>query len=660
MTRTVVYLTLIALTLQPAMLLAEQTTPNDWYGYDRATFQVDGRDCTLVAPHTPAPGNPWVWRTEFFGHEPQADVALLERGFHVAWIDISNMYGAPIAMGHMDALYEHLTTQRRLSAKPTLFGFSRGGLSALNWAALHPERVSAIYLDAPVCDFKSWPGGKGRLAGSPDDWQRLLRVYGLSEAQALQYRLNPLDQLEPLAKAGVPILSVCGQMDEVVPIEENTGQLEQRYRQLGGSTTVITKPFCLHHPHSLTNPDPIVRFVLQHTPGFESASLPSVEGTPYGYDYFVSRGGLDNCRIKFDRERTGRVVFLGGSITQMEGWRNIVCNDLQRRFPNTAFDFINAGIPSTGSTPGAFRFVRDVLAHGPVDLLFEEAAVNDETNGRTEQEQVRGMEGIVRHARLSNPAIDVIVLHFAEPAKTKVYREGRTPSVIVNHERVAERYDVPSIDLAREVAERINAGEFTWENDFVDLHPSPFGQALYARSIGRLFDAAWREPLTADAQLTPHPLPEPIDEKSYASGQLVDIHRADAGPGWRVEPAWRPADSAPTRSGFADVPMLIAEQPGAALRFDFEGTAVGLFVAAGPDAGTIEYRVDQGPWKTRDLFTPWSGQLHLPWAYVLEADLTSASHTLYLRVAKTAHASSVGHAVRIAHFLVNSPDTEPH
>ncbi len=205
--------------------------------------------------------------------------------------------------------------------------------------------------------------------------------------------------------------------------------------------------------------------------------------TPYGYDYHRLRDGLQNAARKFSQQRTGRVAFLGGSITAGKGWRDLVCEDLQRRFPETKFEFINAGISSLGSTPGAFRFERDVLAEGPIDLLFEEAAVNDDTNGFNDVEQIRGMEGIVRHARIANPAMDIVLLHFVDPGKIESYNRSIIPSVIVNHEQVAERYRLPSIDLAKEVTERIRAGEFEWDKDFKNLHPSPFGHQLYARSI---------------------------------------------------------------------------------------------------------------------------------------------------------------------------------
>ncbi len=372
-----------------------------------------------------------------------------------------------------------------------------------------------------------------------------------------------------------------------------------------------------------------------------------------GSDYFVLRGGLDNCRMKFMREKTGRVAFLGGSITEMNGWRGLVCNELQKRFPETKFDFVNAGISSLDSTPGAFRFSRDVLAKGPVDLLFSEAAVNDYYNGRTAVEQIRGVEGIVRQARIANPAIDIILMHFADDNKMSIIRQNKTPEVIISHEKVAVYYNLPSIDLAREVTKRIDSKEFTWEK-FGGLHPAPFGHDLYAKTIARMFDAAWAKPLAENALVKSYPLPpNPLDKKSYFRGKLVDIKIAKLGDGWKIDPAWKPADKADTRPGFVDVPMLIAVEPGATLNFKFNGTAVGIFVAAGPDTGTVKYRIDGGKANTRDLFNEWSDRLHLPVAQVLAAELRPGSHELELRVAPAANAKSKGHAVRIAYFLVN-------
>jgi len=235
---------------------------SQWQGYERIDFTVSDRAAWLVKPKQVAAGSPWIWRTEFFGHEPQADIALLEKGFHVAYINVQNLYGAPIAMKAMDDYYAKVTADFGLSKRCVLEGFSRGGLFAFNWAALRPEQVAGLYVDAPVCDFKSWPGGKGKGSGSKGDWKRLLEVYGLTEEQAMAYKNNPIDVLAPMAKAKIAILAVVGSADDVVPVEENIDVVEKRYLALGGKITVIRKPGVKHHPHSLTEPAPIVEFVL--------------------------------------------------------------------------------------------------------------------------------------------------------------------------------------------------------------------------------------------------------------------------------------------------------------------------------------------------------------------------------------------------------------
>jgi pimeloyl-ACP methyl ester carboxylesterase len=138
-------------------------------------------------------------------------------------------------------------------------------LYSVNWTARHPDRVACLYLDAPVCDIKSWPGGRGKGKGSPADWERLKVFYGFTnDQQALDYRHNPIDNLKPLAAAKIPILSVCGDADTAVSYLENTALLKERYEALGGLIQVILKPGGEHHPHSLSNPQPILDFVLKH------------------------------------------------------------------------------------------------------------------------------------------------------------------------------------------------------------------------------------------------------------------------------------------------------------------------------------------------------------------------------------------------------------
>jgi pimeloyl-ACP methyl ester carboxylesterase len=137
-------------------------------------------------------------------------------------------------------------------------------LYAYRWASDNPGKVAAIYGDAPVCDFKSWPAGKGKGEGSKGDWAALLKCYEFqNEAAALAYPGNPIDVLKPLADAKVPLIHVVGDTDTLVPVAENTAIVEQRYKALGGTIQVIHKPNVGHHPHGLEDPTPVVNFLLK-------------------------------------------------------------------------------------------------------------------------------------------------------------------------------------------------------------------------------------------------------------------------------------------------------------------------------------------------------------------------------------------------------------
>jgi pimeloyl-ACP methyl ester carboxylesterase len=249
-----------------AMALAEPAPSSpkesDWNGFKKLDFVVADRPCLLVQPAKAAEGHPWIWRTEFFGHEPQGDLALLAAGWHVAYIKVSDMYGAPAALELMAKFEDALVAQYGLSKRAVLEGFSRGGLYAVNYAAAHPDRVAGLYLDAPVLDLRSWPGGKGKGKGSPDCWKQALAIYGLTEDSAAAFKGNPIDKAEIVAKAHIPVIAVCGDADDVVPYLENTAIFKQRFEAAGGKIDVILKPGVNHHPHSLKDPKPIVDFLL--------------------------------------------------------------------------------------------------------------------------------------------------------------------------------------------------------------------------------------------------------------------------------------------------------------------------------------------------------------------------------------------------------------
>ncbi len=390
----------------------------------------------------------------------------------------------------------------------------------------------------------------------------------------------------------------------------------------------------------------------QQKPG---TNLPGVVNKKPGLDsgfYQDIKDGLTNSYLKFTKDKTGRVAFLGGSITQNPGWREMICKYLTERFPETKLDFVNAGIGSTGSTPGAFRLASDVLARGEIDLLFEEAAVNDRTNSFDSTACIRGMEGIVSHARSAGPFLDIVLMYFVDPEKIKDYNCGKVPYEIKAHDKVARHYNLPTINLAKEVTDRINNGELSWEKDFVDAHPSPFGQELYYQSIRAFLENCWKKAENQSNRL-PHKLPVLIDKYSYVDARYVDIRKAKPNEGWTFEENWSPSNNLILHKMCKNVPVLTSASPGAMVEFRFKGRAIGICAVTGPDAGMIEYSIDDKYSGIVDLHTQWSDEYNLPWFVIFKDELSNSKHSLKIKIIENMNFKNHGNACRILKFLVN-------
>ena len=129
----------------------------------------------------------------------------------------ASLTGALAGRALFDALYRELTARRGFAAKPCLFGRSRGGLWVSSWAISNPSHVAGligIYLTYP-----------GITNAAP--------AYGLatSELGARTAELDPIERIGVLARAGIPAVLIHGDLDQVVPLKQNSVEFVQRYRE---------------------------------------------------------------------------------------------------------------------------------------------------------------------------------------------------------------------------------------------------------------------------------------------------------------------------------------------------------------------------------------------------------------------------------------------
>jgi lysophospholipase L1-like esterase len=365
------------------------------------------------------------------------------------------------------------------------------------------------------------------------------------------------------------------------------------------------------------------------------------------------RGSLLNSFHRFSADKVGHVAFLGGSITEMNGYRPMVEEWLTQRFPETQFTFTNAGIASTCSHTGAFRLNRDVLSHGPVDLLLVEFAVNDDQDAHhSAADCIRGMEGIVRHLRETSPKSDAIMIHFVNPEMLATAQAGKTQLSVEQHEKVARHYGVSSINLPAELANRIAAGTMTWDS-FGGTHPGPVGNRMAADLVIQVLADGWSHAKTSEVP-TDHPVPsQSLLESSFSHGEFLSPDLVKPSKGWQHGiPEWDSIEGS-KRERFLGKPLFYTTQPDSELSLNFAGRAIGAYILAGPDAGQLEVRIDDGDWTTIELYHHYSAGLHYPRTVMFASDLPRGEHQVTVRLSRTHHPSSKGTAARILDFAVN-------
>ncbi len=224
-------------------------------GYKRINFILDGYTGSVIVPTEAESKKRWIWRAEFLGDFDKADMELVRLGWHLVYYKISDMYGSPKAIKLMSNFHQYIINEFNLNGKTVLFGFSRGGLYAVNYAVAYPNRVASLYLDAPVIDLHSWPRVGHKLR------KEYLKCYGFDENDAKNYSLTQLARAKKLAEEKIPILVVIGDKDHTVPYEENAKLFIKEYKKTHNNMMVIIKKECGHHPHSLEDVAPIIKFV---------------------------------------------------------------------------------------------------------------------------------------------------------------------------------------------------------------------------------------------------------------------------------------------------------------------------------------------------------------------------------------------------------------
>ena len=252
-----------------ALNLFSDAANNEKFQWERLKFE--SCDAFIIMPKNHIKAQiPWVmYAPTLRGLPNERDEGwmighFLESGIAVAGINIGESYGNPAGREIYTKFHKFLTTERNFNQKACLLARSRGGLMLYNWAADNPGKVKCIAGIYPVCDLRSYPG-----------LNRAAPAYGMN-ADELRKSLkinNPVEKLKPLADAEVPIFHIHGNVDRVVPLKSNSGDVAKRYQRLGGKMQLIVPNGQGHNMwKGFFHCQELVDFVITHAKGKKSSS----------------------------------------------------------------------------------------------------------------------------------------------------------------------------------------------------------------------------------------------------------------------------------------------------------------------------------------------------------------------------------------------------
>jgi lysophospholipase L1-like esterase len=365
---------------------------------------------------------------------------------------------------------------------------------------------------------------------------------------------------------------------------------------------------------------------------------------------------------KLNRGETTTIAYFGGSITAAAGYRVKTFAWFTNSFPSAKITQIHAAIGGTGSDLGAFRCAGDVIATKP-DLVFVEFNIND--GSPTNEFRKATMEGIVRQLWASESKPEIVFLY----TSSRDLNNARG-----SHPAVARHYGIPEIDLQppllaalkradlpKPTEEQLKNPKLNWKAPgqvFMSdtVHPNNLGHTIYADTI-----IAY---LKTQVSAKPSPLPKlgaPFVSEEFAHVALVKPTAAKLSGNWEV---LAPDAKSGTINRYKEG-AINARQAGDALEFEFEGTALGLYLNVQKDGARYEWIIDDGkdlpgdakhggPLGRKHGKGETAPQQYFPrYNYaLLTCGLPPGKHTLKLRVLEENDKTSTGHRLMIGYFMV--------
>ncbi|MFZ2642238.1 MAG: hypothetical protein WA117_14665 [Verrucomicrobiia bacterium] len=370
-------------------------------------------------------------------------------------------------------------------------------------------------------------------------------------------------------------------------------------------------------------------------------------------EFYQVRGGIPNSQYYFKANTSGNqyLFFIGNSVLAGTGLKDVNLRYSAQMMKGFKKHFPQAGMSETrhmqpgGSWFGLFRCSRgqaifgEVICSGHLAILDFAA---DDRNADIAQVKT-SLEGLVRQISLYRATHSRILVYTLTPEMLQAYKAGKTPEYIRVSEQIAAHYGVPSLNLAQYAAEKIIAGEISFEKFSADgINPTAAGAKIYAEAVAKFIDALMAANPVPDKPKA-YKLPPPLFPETDDNGRIV----AYEDPQVKCGGNWKPGQPSPI-GPFRHV--LVSCEPCSSLTLKFKGSEIGIIDVVDKDSADYEYAVDGATFRKLAAPKDATGPTVRPVSLAKGLD-RKTEHELVLKVASPGTA-------RMGGFLLNGTITD--
>jgi hypothetical protein len=306
------------------------------------------------------------------------------------------------------------------------------------------------------------------------------------------------------------------------------------------------------------------------------------------------RNGLPRTFHKLQLGKDVNIVYLGGSITNHEGYRVYTTDWLRKQYPAANITSVNSGIGGTGSLLGVFRLDNDVLKHKP-DLVFVEFAVND---ADTDSVMLcNAIEGIVRKIKKNNPDAEICFIYTIAKPMLPDFEKGQPFRSVRLMERIAAYYGIPSMNFGVDVFRLLQKDKLVFQAEkgvkmdgkvifsHDNVHPTlDEGHKVYAET----FAAAMLELKNIKTFPSSKLLPA-MYENLFAKAKMYSPDEFIRTEGWKRISETHPFFKT-NKTRCPD--LVLTDNPADSISIRFKGRIIGVYDIIGPDSKGLNATVD--------------------------------------------------------------------